>query len=96
MDDIEDLREQKKQEIRQNEDKDDNNKHEKREFLTSEARRRLNSFKMANQELGEEIEENLIHLHKAGRINRLDGEEMAALLKRFKKENSTDYDIKRR
>lgn len=97
MGDIEDIKQRKREELIEEESETDSES-EKRAFLTEDARYRLNSFKMANPELGEEIEEILLQMNESGRIggSKITEEEMKQILYKYKDDNSVDYDIKRR
>jgi DNA-binding TFAR19-related protein (PDSD5 family) len=97
-DSLEDIREEKAREMREQkeEEMEAKKKQIKREIMTSDARRRLNNFQMANPEIGEKVENAIIQMHESGRIEKLDDDKMKVLLKKAKEQDTTDYDIKRR
>jgi len=66
-----------------------------KKLLTEDARRRLNTVKMAKPEIAEEAESQIIALAQSGRISdEVTEETMKRILQELTDQNSTDYDIK--
>ncbi|MFP9190486.1 DNA-binding protein [Natronosalvus vescus] len=67
-----------------------------RQYLTDEARKRLNTVKMSKQQFGEQVERQIVALAQSGRIQgKIDDEKMQQLLKELQPEKKS-FDIKRR
>ena len=67
-----------------------------RQYLTDDARKRLNTVKMSKPEFGERVEQQIVALAQSGRIQgKIDESKMKQLLKELQPE-SKSFDIKRR
>lgn len=67
-----------------------------RQYLTDEARKRLNTVKMSKPGFGEQVEQQVVALARSGRIrDTIDDERMKQLLKELKPEKKR-FDIRRR
>ena len=67
-----------------------------RQHLTDGARKRLNTIRMSKPEFAEKVEQQVVALHRSGRLNgRIDEEQMKELLQELKPEEQS-FDIKRR
>ena len=67
-----------------------------RQYLTDEARKRLNTVKMSKPQFGEQVEQQVIALARSGRIQgKIDDDKMRQLLSELKPD-SKSFDIKRR
>ncbi|MFP8955334.1 DNA-binding protein [Natrialbaceae archaeon A-CW3] len=67
-----------------------------RQYLTDEARKRLNTVKMSKQQFGEQVERQIVALAQSGRIQgKIDDDKMQQLLKELQPEKKS-FDIKRR
>lgn len=67
-----------------------------RQFLTDEARKRLNTVKMSKPDFGEQVERQVVALAQSGRLQgKIDDDQMRELLKELQPE-SKRFDIKRR
>jgi len=67
-----------------------------RKALTDGARKRLNTIRMSKPEFAEKVEQQVVALHRSGRLNgRIDEEQMKELLQELKPEEQS-FDIKRR
>jgi programmed cell death protein 5 len=67
-----------------------------RKALTDGARKRLNTIRMSKPEFADQVEQQVIALHRSGRLNgRIDEEQMKELLQELKPD-SQSFDIKRR
>jgi programmed cell death protein 5 len=67
-----------------------------RKALTDGARKRLNTIRMSKPEFAEKVEQQVVALHRSGRLNgRIDEEQMKELLQELKPEEKS-FDIKRR
>ncbi|WP_290812091.1 DNA-binding protein [Halovivax sp.] len=67
-----------------------------RQYLTDEARKRLNTVKMSKPQFGEQVERQVVALAQSGRIQgKIDDEKMKQLLGELKPD-SKRFDIKRR
>ncbi|USZ71243.1 DNA-binding protein [Natronosalvus halobius] len=67
-----------------------------RQYLTDDARKRLNTVKMSKQQFGEQVERQVVALAQSGRIQgKIDDQKMEQLLKELKPEKKR-FDIKRR
>jgi len=109
-DDIEDIREQKRKELleqaqQQQEDVPQQSGGEGgdqtdallKQYLTDDARKRLNTVEMAHPERAQAIKQQLVGLIRQGRLNeRLDEEKMKQILKKADDSESNSFDIKRR
>ncbi len=110
-DDLEQLREERLQELQQSQQQQQPNEEaldaqreaaeQQREallkqYLSDGARKRLNTVKMSRQEFGEQVEQQLIALIQSGRIEpKISEEQMKRLLKELQPEQK-DFDIRRR
>ncbi len=65
-----------------------------RQILTSEARTRLNTIRMAKPELAEQVENLLIQLALAGKIGRIDDAQLKKILAKIA-ENRREIRIRR-
>lgn len=111
-DDIEAIREQKRQEIeeRMSQDQassrdaaaDDQQKQKQavlRRILTEDARRRFNTVRMTHPERVEQIESQLLALVQQGRLPddaEIDDEQAQELLRKISENESQEFNIKRR
>lgn len=67
-----------------------------RQYLTDDARKRLNTVKMSKPEFGEQVEQQVVALAQSGRIqDRIDDDKMRQLLNELKPEEKS-FDIRRR
>ena len=67
-----------------------------RQYLTDEARKRLNTVKMSKPSFGEQVEAQVIALARSGRLQgKIDDEKMKGLLSELKPDRKR-FDIKRR
>ena len=67
-----------------------------RQFLTDEARKRLNTVKMSKPSFGEQVENQVVALAQSGRIQgQIDDDQMKKLLNELKPEKKS-FDIRRR
>ncbi|GAB3022865.1 DNA-binding protein [Natronobiforma cellulositropha] len=67
-----------------------------RQFLTDEARKRLNTVKMSKPSFGEQVENQVVALAQSGRLQgRVDDAQMKQLLTELQPEKKS-FDIKRR
>ena len=67
-----------------------------RQYLTEDARKRLNTVKMSKPEFGEQVERQVVALAQSGRLQgKIDDSKMKALLKELQPEKQR-FDIKRR
>ncbi len=67
-----------------------------RQYVTDEARKRLNTVKMSKQQFGEQVERQIIALAQSGRLQgKIDDDKMQQLLKELKPDKQR-FDIKRR
>ncbi|UTF54584.1 MULTISPECIES: DNA-binding protein [Natronosalvus] len=67
-----------------------------RQYLTDDARKRLNTVKMSKQQFGEQVERQVVALAQSGRIQgKIDDQKMEQLLKELQPEKKS-FDIKRR
>ena len=67
-----------------------------RQYLTDDARKRLNTVKMSKQQFGEQVEQQIVALAQSGRIQgKIDDQKMQQLLKELKPEKKS-FDIQRR
>lgn len=67
-----------------------------KQYLTDEARQRLNAVQMSKPEFAEKVERQIVALAQSGRIQgRIDDEKMKALLKELQPE-SKSFNIRRR
>ncbi|WP_254766800.1 DNA-binding protein [Salinilacihabitans rarus] len=67
-----------------------------RQYLTDEARKRLNTVKMSKPGFGEQVEQQVVALARSGRIrDKIDDEKMKQLLKELQPEKKR-FDIRRR
>ena len=67
-----------------------------RQYLTDDARKRLNTVKMSKPQFGEKVERQVIALARSGRLQgKIDDEKMKQLLNELKPEKKS-FDIRRR
>ena len=67
-----------------------------KQYLTDEARQRLNAVQMSKPDFAEQVERQIVALAQSGRIQgRIDDEKMKALLKELQPE-SKSFNIRRR
>ena len=67
-----------------------------RQYLTDDARKRLNTVKMSKPQFGEQVEHQVVTLAKSGRIQgKIDDDKMKKLLQELKPD-SKSFDITRR
>ncbi|KAB1197961.1 MULTISPECIES: DNA-binding protein [Haloferax] len=67
-----------------------------KQFLTDEARQRLNAVQMSKPDFAEQVERQIVALAQSGRIQgRIDDDKMKALLKELQPE-SKSFNIRRR
>ena len=67
-----------------------------RQYLSDEARQRLNTVKMSKPEFGEQVEQQVVALAQSGRLGgKIDDEKMRQLLKELQPDQQR-FDIKRR
>lgn len=67
-----------------------------KQYLTDDARQRLNAVEMSKPEFAEKVKQQVTALAQSGRIQgRIDEEQMKAILKELKPE-SKSFDIRRR
>ncbi|MFC6719406.1 DNA-binding protein [Natrialbaceae archaeon GCM10025810] len=67
-----------------------------RQYLTDDARKRLNTVKMSKPQFGEQVERQVVALARSGRIQgKVDDAKMKQLLKELQPEKKS-FDIKRR
>ncbi len=67
-----------------------------RQYLTDDARKRLNTVKMSKPQFGEQVERQVVSLARSGRIQgKIDDDKMKQLLKELKPD-SQSFDIQRR
>ncbi len=109
-DDLEDIREQKRRELLEQAKQQQENTSPQpggndedqvdallKQYLTDDARKRLNTVKMAHPERAQAIKQQLVALIRQGRLNeRLGEEKMKEILKEADDSDSTSFDIKRR
>jgi programmed cell death protein 5 len=98
-DELERLREQKRQEIEESESQEDDRRSQIKDmaakYLTSEARSRLGNVRAADPELAEQIETQVARLGEMGRIDKMGDSELKDILKSLQKEKQdNDTDIK--
>ncbi|WP_435359567.1 DNA-binding protein [Haloarchaeobius sp. DFWS5] len=66
-----------------------------RQYLTADARQRLNSVKMSKPDFGEQVEQQVVALARSGRIQgKIDEDKMKALLRELKPD-SKSFNIRR-
>lgn len=105
MDDIEKIKEQKKQELleeqqQQQEDQQIDKQERQKEqildqFLDENAKQRLNAVRMSDSERAEKVEQSIINLAQSGQINsKITGNEMANILSEINQSESQDYNIR--
>lgn len=111
-DDIEDIKEQKRRELieraKQQQQQGDASRSGGdgtdpdteailKQWLTDDARKRLNTVQMAHPERGQAIERQLVGLARQGRLQeRIDDEKMKQILQQADDSDSKSFDIKRR
>jgi programmed cell death protein 5 len=111
QDDLDKLREEKMQELRERKQAQEGDgevqearqqeaeaqkKALLRQHLTDGARKRLNTVKMSKPEFGEQAEQQILALAQRGQINgKIDEEKMKALLKELKPD-SKSFNVRRR
>ena len=67
-----------------------------RQYLTDDARKRLNTVKMSKPQFGEQVERQVLALAQSGRLQgKIDDEKMKQLLSELKPEKKS-FDIRRR
>ncbi|TMT87713.1 DNA-binding protein [Haloterrigena sp. H1] len=67
-----------------------------RQYLTDDARKRLNTVKMSKPQFGEQVERQVVSLARSGRIQgKIDDNKMKQLLKELQPD-SQSFDIQRR
>ncbi len=67
-----------------------------RQYLTDDARKRLNTVKMSKPQFGEQVERQVVALAQSGRLQgKIDDEKMKQLLNELKPEKKS-FDIRRR
>ncbi|RZV11611.1 DNA-binding protein [Natrinema hispanicum] len=67
-----------------------------RQYLTDDARKRLNTVKMSKPQFGEQVERQVVTLARSGRIQgKIDDDKMKQLLKELQPD-SKSFDIQRR
>lgn len=67
-----------------------------RQYLTDEARKRLNTVKMSKPQFGQQVEQQVVALARSGRLQgKIDDEKMKQLLNELKPDTQR-FDIKRR
>ena len=67
-----------------------------RQYLSDEARQRLNTVKMSKPEVGEQVEQQVVALAQSGRLGgKIDDDQMRQLLKELQPDQQR-FDIKRR
>ncbi|ELZ22643.1 DNA-binding protein [Natrinema limicola] len=67
-----------------------------RQYLTDDARKRLNTVKMSKPQFGEQVERQVVSLARSGRIQgKIDDDKMKQLLKELQPD-SKSFDIQRR
>ena len=67
-----------------------------RQYLTDDARKRLNSVRMSKPEFADQVEQQLVALAQSGRLGQqIDDERMKELLRELKPD-SQSYNIRRR
>jgi programmed cell death protein 5 len=67
-----------------------------KQYLTDDARQRLNAVEMSKPDFAEQVKQQVVALAQSGRLQgRIDEEQMKAILKELKPE-SKSFDIRRR
>ncbi|MFC4987653.1 MULTISPECIES: DNA-binding protein [Saliphagus] len=67
-----------------------------RQYLSDDARKRLNTVKMSKPDFGEKVEQQVVALAQSGRIQgKIDDEKMRQILNELKPEEKS-FDIRRR
>jgi programmed cell death protein 5 len=108
-DELDDLREQRLEELREQQGDDDGEGREEarqqaeaqkqailKQYLTDGARQRLNTVKMTKPQFAERVEQQLVSLAGSGRLgDRIDEDQMRELLDEMSPD-SKSFDIKRR
>lgn len=107
---LEKLREQKMQELQDQAEQQGNEEAQEqarqqqeaqkeallRQYLTDDARQRLNAVRMSKPDFADQVERQLVALAQSGRIQgKIDEEKMKSLLKELKPD-SKSFDIRRR
>ncbi len=68
-----------------------------RKILTKEARERLNTVKLTNKEVVDQLETYLVQLSQSGQLReKIDEEKLKKILRSIKDEQKKDWNIKRR
>lgn len=107
--DIEDIRQRKMEELRQRAQEQQQEEMERqqqeaeaqkkailRQYLSSDARRRLNTVRMSKPELAQEAEKQILALVQSGRLNeQIDEEQMKEILKKLQPDDD-GFNIRRR
>lgn len=108
-DDIDEIRQRKMEELRDRARKQQEQQREARkeaaerqkeaalkQYLTDDARRRLNTVRMSKPEFAEKVEKQVLALAQSGRLDgRLDEEQMKDLLRELKPDDD-GFNIRRR
>lgn len=102
---LEELRKKKLEELRQRQQEEQEARQEAanqqkqavlRQYLTDDARKRLNTVKMTKPEFAEQVEQQLLAIAQSGRLNgKIDEEKMKEILNEMQPD-SPDFDIRRR
>ncbi|MFC6724516.1 DNA-binding protein [Halobium palmae] len=107
---LEELREEKMQELQEQAEQQGNQEAQEqarqqqeaqkeallRQYLTDDARQRLNAIQMSKPDFADQVERQLVALAQSGRIQgKIDEEKMKSLLQELKPD-SKSYDIRRR
>lgn len=104
MEDIEKIKEQKKQELieerkQQQEEQREEQERQKEQilnqFLDENAKQRLNAVRMSDSDRAERVEQSIIQLVQSGQItDMVTGDEMANILSEINQSESQDYNIR--
>jgi len=102
-DELEKLREQKRNEIQQNESgsREESVEQQKQQlwseakkYMSKEASSRLSNIKAVNEELAFSVAQQIAMLGDSGRIEKVDDAHMKQILTQIKEDNEDDSDIK--
>lgn len=105
-DELEKLREEKKQEIQENQEEREKQQEEMenqvwsqaKQYMTSEAKDRLSNIKVADRQKALSIAQQIVQMGNRGRVNKVDDDQMKQILKSIeneKQESQSDIKFRR-
>lgn len=107
-DNIEDIRQKRKEELMKSSENEDEVREKQKEemekkkqsllksMLTDGARKRLNTVRMVKPDIAEKAESDALRLAQRRDIEQVSEENIKEILKQYKREDESNYDIKRR